>query len=101
MAKSQTFGNLALASHDNIFNISGEQIVHIPIEKLFPPEFHPFQVNEDDEAMKRLVLSVKRYGVREPGLARRRTDGGYELLCGNRRRKACELLCCKGVKWTP
>ena len=41
--------------------------------------------------MIRLVESVKEYGVREPGLARPREGGGYELLCGNRRKRACEL----------
>jgi ParB family chromosome partitioning protein len=45
----------------------------------------------DDDAMFRLAESVKEYGVREPGIARPRTDGGYELLCGNRRKRACEL----------
>jgi len=37
------------------------------------------------------VKSIKLYGVREPGLARPREDGGYELLSGNRRKRACEL----------
>jgi ParB family chromosome partitioning protein len=41
--------------------------------------------------MTRLCENIKRYGVREPGLARPREDGGYELLCGNRRKRACEL----------
>ena len=42
------------------------------------------------------MKNIKLYGVREPGLVRPRFDGngnpcGYELLCGNRRRRACEL----------
>jgi ParB family chromosome partitioning protein len=41
--------------------------------------------------MERLVKSVKQYGVREPGLARPRKDGGYELVAGNRRKRASEL----------
>lgn len=100
MPKTQAIGNLALAGFDDIFNVrkpeSGEMITVIPLSELYPPEFHPFQVN-DDEAMGRLVRSVKRYGVREPGLARPHKDGagnpcgGYELLCGNRRKLACEL----------
>ena len=69
---------------------NAECIVQIPLAELYPPEFHPFQV-DDNEAMQRLVLSVKRYGVREPGLARPREDGGYELLCRNRRKRACEI----------
>jgi len=94
MPRNQTNGSLALAGYDDIFNLGkasgGERIVNIPLVELFPPEFHPFQVNDDD-AMTRLTESVKQYGVREPGLARARADGGYELLCGNRRKRACEL----------
>ena len=93
--------NKALTNFDSIFKSTtkktdGESIADIPLEELYPPEFHPFQVN-DDETMERLVKSVKQYGVREPGLARLRRDedgkliGGYELLCGNRRKRACEL----------
>jgi ParB family chromosome partitioning protein len=67
----------------------GERIVEIPLAELHPPEFHPFNVN-DDEAMDRLTENIKQYGVREPGLARPRTDGGYELLAGNRRKRSCE-----------
>jgi len=93
--KNQTIGSLALKNYDDIFGsddfqADGERIVEIPLTDLYPPEFHPFNVF-DDEAMKRLVKSVKRYGVREPGLARPREDGGYELLAGNRRKRACEL----------
>jgi ParB family chromosome partitioning protein len=87
-------GNLALAGFDDIFNssapISGESVVEVKLSELHPPDFHPFQIN-DDEAMERLVESVKQYGVREPGIVRPREDGGYELLCGNRRKRACEI----------
>lgn len=91
MAK-KTQGSLALAGFNDIFNVGnqGEIISILPLSELFPPDFHPFQVN-DDLPMQRLVRSVKQYGVREPGLARPREDGGYELLCGNRRKRACEL----------
>ena len=95
MPRNQTFGNLALSSFDDIFNVGvnnsdGERITFIALTDLFPPEFHPFNIVNDD-AMARLVESVKEYGVREPGIARPRADGGYELLCGNRRKMACEL----------
>ena len=95
MPRNKTVGNLALAGYDDIFQSSiipqsGEVIIEMPLEELYPPEFHPFQVNDDID-MYRLAGKIKRYGVLEPGLARPRTDGGYELLCGNRRKRACEL----------
>lgn len=93
--RRQTMGNLALAGYEDIFKSSlapftGEQISIIPLDELRPPEFHPFQVN-DDLAMERLAQNVKQHGIREPGLARPHEDGGYELICGNRRKRACEL----------
>ena len=97
LRKTKTDGAFALTAFDSIFNtgvsdadISGDRVVEISIAELFPPDFHPFLVS-DDAAMDRLVKSVKKYGVREPGLARPRADGGYELLSGNRRKRACEL----------
>ena len=95
MPHSITAGNLALSNYGDIFNVGAEsndneRIMQIPLAELFPPDFHPFQVN-DDEAMTRLAESVRGYGVREPGLARPRAEGGYELLSGNRRKRACEL----------
>ena len=89
--------NLSLTSYDSIFQTDNERedtlsekIIQIPLADLYPPEFHPFQVN-NDESMTRLVNSIKQYGVREPGLARPHEDGGYELIVGNRRKYACEL----------
>ena len=97
----RTARNIALAGYDDIFSagqvLDGERIVEIPLTELFPPDFHPFQVN-DDESMIRLTESVKQYGVREPGLARPRSEGGYELLCGNCRKRACELA---GIETMP
>ena len=78
----------AAANHNN--GCHGERIIEIPLAELHPPEFHPFNVN-DDGAMDRLVQNIKQYGVREPGLARPRAEGGYELLAGNRRKRACEI----------
>jgi ParB family chromosome partitioning protein len=88
--------NLTLTGYGDIFNVgtlenSGEHIAEIPLAELREPDSHPFLV-EADEAMTRLVESVKEYGVREPRLARPIADGGYELLCGNRRKRACEIV---------
>ena len=80
---------------DTATDTHGERVVEIPLEELYPPEFHPFNVF-DDEAMVELSQSIKQHGFYEPGLARPRTDAsgnpcGYELIAGNRRKRACEL----------
>ena len=66
-----------------------EHVIGIPLTELRAPEFNPFQVR-DGKDMDRLVRNVAAYGVREPGIVRP-LDRGYELISGNRRRRACEL----------
>lgn len=94
MPYSQMKGSLALAGFDDIFSVSkpqnGECIQILPLIDLHAPDPHPFTVR-NDEAMTKLVDNIREYGVREPGFARPNADGGYELLCGNRRKRACEL----------
>ena len=68
----------------------GEQIVDMPLDELYPPEFHPFQVR-DDPAMRQLADSILKGGVHTPSIIRPRDAGGYELLAGNRRKRGCEL----------
>nr|WP_312577797.1 ParB/RepB/Spo0J family partition protein [Sedimentibacter sp.] len=94
---AKTKGSLALASYDDIFSINeitvpanSEAVIELPLNRLHPPEFHPFQVRNDD-AMKKTAESVKKYGVIVPGLVRPRPNGDYELIAGNRRKLASEL----------
>ena len=96
MPRRNTTDHITLSGYDSIFQstapvTNSETIVHIPLAELHPPEFHPFHVSDDD-AMTRLVNGIRERGVEEPGIVRPLTDGGYELLCGNRRKRACEIL---------
>ena len=88
---------IELASVDDLFSTeesrqdaAREKIMEIPLSELFPFEDHPFSVR-DDEAMKETVESVKEVGVVVPAIARPREGGGYELIAGHRRKRACEL----------
>ncbi len=65
-------------------------VQEIPLSELFPFKGHPFKVL-DDETMQDTVESIKAYGVLVPGIVRPRTEGGYELIAGHRRRHASEL----------
>ena len=67
-----------------------EMIREIPINELHPFPNHPFKV-KDDDAMKETVDSVKTYGILVPIIARRREEGGYEIVSGHRRVHAAEL----------
>jgi len=86
-----------LASVDDLFtteenrqDAAREKVMEIPLAELFPFPDHPFSVRDDD-TMKETVESVKEYGVLMPAIARPREGGGYELVSGHRRKRACEL----------
>ena len=88
---------LAFASYDEIFMTEAaredanlERIVEISLDELFTFEDHPFQVRDDD-AMRRLAESVEKHGVRYPAIVRPRSEGGYEIVAGHRRKRACEI----------
>ena len=66
------------------------QINDLQISDLHPFSRHPYKVR-DDEAMRDMAESVKQYGVLSPAIARPLPDGGYELVSGHRRKRACEL----------
>ncbi len=69
---------------------AGGELVTLALADLRPFSRHPYKVR-DDEAMREMVESVKQYGVLSPAIARPLPDGGYELVSGHRRKRACEL----------
>lgn len=90
--KSSKFG-LAdgfLFEEDNTSN-SSENVIEIPLSELHTFKGHPFKVN-DDEKMQETVDSIKEHGVLVPGIVRRRDAGGYEIISGHRRKRACEII---------
>ena len=72
-------------------------IMLVSITDLQPFARHPYKVL-DDEAMSEMAESVKQYGVLSPAIARPLPDGGYELVSGHRRKRACELA---GIETMP
>lgn len=68
----------------------GEQVVELPLAELHPFKNHPFKV-KDDDAMMETADSIRQYGVLVPAIARPSPEGGYELIAGHRRHRACEL----------
>ena len=66
------------------------ELVTLALAYLHPFSRHPYKVR-DDEAMRDMTESVKQYGVLSPAIARPLPEGGYELVSGHRRKRACEL----------
>ena len=96
-----TAKNIKFESLDDLFaipKIDDEQLISmISIEELYPFENHPYRV-VDDLKMDELVESIKDNGVLEPAIVRKRSAGGYEIISGHRRKRACELV---GIQTMP
>lgn len=79
-----------LMSYEEILGETG-QIRQIPVSELYDFKNHPFQVKEDKE-FSELLESIRENGVLTPCIARSRSESGYELISGHRRKRACEKL---------
>lgn len=93
--------NIGKMELDNLFKDDKgrktEEIVPVDIKELKPYAEQPFKVLLDS-SMDELCESIKDVGVLSPIIARPHKDGGYEILSGHRRVKACELL---GIEEVP
>ena len=74
-----------------------QEIVPMDIKELKPYAEQPFKVLLDN-SMDELCASIEQYGVLSPIIVRPHSEGGYEVLSGHRRMKACELL---GIEEVP
>lgn len=68
-----------------------ERVREIAINELQPFNNHPFRVKNDEE-MKHLCDSIRKYGILTPLMARPKNGGGYEIVSGHRRKAAAEIL---------
>ena len=67
------------------------RIHEIPLDEIDEFPDHPYKV-KDDEDMLNLMESIRENGVLTPATVRKKGDGGYEMLSGHRRHRACQLL---------
>lgn len=65
-------------------------VQEIKLDELKEFPGHPFKVL-DDKKMSELVESITDYGLLHPGLAIKSPEGGYFIVSGHRRARACKL----------
>ena len=86
--------NIGRNALDDLFKTDesrkAEEIIPMQLSELKPFTEQPFKVL-DNEDMDELVESVKVNGVLSPIVVRPHPEGGYEILSGHRRARACEL----------
>lgn len=104
MTKRNTDFTLSTKVLDDLFSTQEERddaklerVKDIPLYELHPFKNHPFKI-QDNEEMKRLIESIKKFGTITPALAHPLANGGYELISGHRRLAACQVL---GIETMP
>ncbi len=83
-------GKIKINSFADIVGGDDTAITEVPLNDLHSFKDHPFKVL-DDAKMDETVESIKQNGVLNPGVVRPRLEGGYEIIAGHRRKRACEL----------
>ena len=76
---------------------AGEQLAELPVESILYNPFQPRKTGLDEE-LDELASSIVQHGLLQPVVVRRVGAGGYELVAGERRLRACRRL---GMKTIP
>ena len=66
------------------------RVVFLPARSIRPNPSQPRKVFQP-EALQELAESIRRHGILQP-LSVRRTEGGYELIAGERRLRAAQMV---------
>ena len=67
------------------------ELQQIPLINIRPNPFQP-RTEFEPEKITELMQSIKTYGLLQPVLVRKNEKGGYELVVGERRYRACKQL---------
>ncbi len=65
-------------------------ILRIPVDIIEPNPFQP-RMNFDQESLEELAESIRTLGLIQPITVRRKADGRYQIISGERRFRACRL----------
>ena len=63
-------------------------ILRIPVDMIEPNPFQP-RMSFDQESLEELADSIRTLGLIQPIAVRRKTDGRYQIISGERRFRAC------------
>jgi ParB family transcriptional regulator, chromosome partitioning protein len=72
-------------------------VVEIEVGKIMPNPKQP-RYNFDEEALEDLANSIREYGIIQPLIATKKSDGLFELIAGERRLRAAKIV---GLKTVP
>lgn len=69
---------------------SNADVLRIPVDMIEPNPFQPRQ-NFDADALGELAESIRTFGLIQPITVRKKISGGYQIISGERRYRACRL----------
>ena len=70
--------------------VNDNSVVLLPIEKLKASVYQPRKAF-NEESLNELASSIKEHGLLEPLLVKKSQDEMYEIICGERRFRACKI----------
>ena len=89
---TQIFDKAAQRGGDALFGLSADfpRLLEIDLDRI---ERNPDQPRRhfDAEALEELARSIERHGLKQPVLVQETGDGGYRLVAGERRLRACAI----------
>ena len=89
--------NKEVARNDNSQDTS--DILRIPVGMIEPNPFQP-RMSFDQEALEELADSIKTLGLIQPITVRRKGDGRFQIISGERRFRACQLAGAAHRAWS-
>ena len=66
-------------------------ILRIPVDMIEPNPFQP-RMSFDQETLEELAESIRTLGLIQPITVRRKSDGRYQIISGERRFRACQMV---------
>jgi ParB family chromosome partitioning protein len=69
---------------------NGGDVLRIPVDQIEPNPYQP-RMAFDNESLEELADSIRTFGLIQPITVRRKSDGKYQIISGERRYKACRL----------
>lgn len=70
--------------------VDTSDILRIPIDMIEPNPFQP-RLSFDQQALNELAESIRTFGLIQPITVRRKSEGKYQIISGERRFKACRI----------
>ena len=71
-------------------NSADSAVTEVMLSQIEPNRDQP-RKDFDEEALRELADSIKKHGLLQPILVRTKRDGGYEIIAGERRWRACRM----------